>query len=84
MKEEIDLAEATEGEEAAMAVAEEDMGEVEEGEEAMVVEVDTAAEEDTIGAVGIAAMNEIVAQFPSKKAKRSKLRLNPSGAEETA
>jgi hypothetical protein len=73
MKEEIDLAEATVGEEVAMAAAaEEDMAEVEEGEEAMVVEVDTAAEEDTIGAVGIAAMNEIVAQFPSKKAKRSK------------
>jgi hypothetical protein len=71
MKEEIDLAEATVGEEAAMAAAEADMGEVE-GEEAMVVEVDTAAAEDTIGEEGIAAMKEIVAQFPSKRAKRSK------------
>jgi len=84
VKEEIDLDEATVGEEAAMAaVVVVDMGEVEEAEEAMVVEEDTV--EDMIGAaVGIGAMNEIVAQFQSKRAKRLMLRLNRLGAEEMA
>jgi actin-like ATPase involved in cell morphogenesis len=69
MKEEKDLAEATVGEEAAMAAVGADMGEGEE-EAMVVVEVDTA--EGTIGAVGIVAMNEIVAQSLSKRVKKSK------------
>jgi hypothetical protein len=70
MKEEKGPAEATVGEEEAMAAeaVEADTGEVE--EEATVAAEDMVA--DTEAAEEKEALNETAAQYPSKKAKRSK------------